>query len=140
MRVFRHSSGGQDGRRRPPSPQTRIHRFVSPFIIVAALAVGYLLLTQLVPRLQQNLLEVPEDVSVHWSAPIWSAADAVNQSRRVAVGAIALAAALSLLLSIISRPTALLVYLVSICLCVLDLAILVGALTHFYAQLIDSGL
>lgn len=141
MRVVRHASGGlKSPAAQPPTQSGPFRRFISPLILVAALSVGYLLLAQLVPKLRANLLEVPESFSVHWSAPIWSAGEAVNSSRPVALGAMAFAVAVSVLLTVVSRPTAMLVYLAGVCLCVLDLLILVGALTFYSAQLLDNAL
>mgnify|MGYP007073199099 CR=1 FL=1 len=134
MRVIRESNDG------PPERTRRVpfRRFVSPVIVVAALAVGYLLLTQLVPKLAANLGQIPQSVNEHWSAPVWSVSRAVNNYRGVAAGACTLAAAVAFLLTVLSRPTAALVYLAGVCLCLLDVVMLLGALACFYGQLLDN--
>ena len=134
MRVHRNISRQQTGRAQP------VRRSFSLLIVLMALGVGYLLLTQLVPRLQANLVQVPGSVSEHWTAPIWTAASAANRWHPAALGVLALAAATAILLSIVSRATATIVHLAGICLCALDLVILVGALSYFYAQLLDNVL
>jgi len=139
MRVVRHALGRRRGSATQPPAQTGlIRRWISPLMLLAALSVGHLLLTQLVPKLRANLLEVPETFSVHWSAPIWSAGEIVSRSQPAVLGTMALMVAVSLLLTVMSRPTAMLVHMAGVCLCVLDLLILIGALTFFSGQLLDN--
>lgn len=138
MRAIRKSTDRHDGPKRTLKQGPLGGRLFSLTVCIAALVVGYLLLTRFVPMLSANLGSVPRSVDVHWSAPVWSVAATVNSSRSVALGAIALAGSTAVLLTVISRPTAVLVYLAGICLCVLDLVILLGALTYFYGRLLDE--
>jgi hypothetical protein len=107
-------------------------------VVAVALGVGYLLLAELIPQLRMSLSVVPQTVDVHWSAPIWSLSAAVEQSRGVVLGAVALLGAVAVLLTVISHPTALLVYLTGVLFCALDLVVFFGAMTYFYREVLDE--
>ncbi len=140
MRAIRDSESHSDSQDRPAVRRVPFRRFISPVVVGAALGVGYLLLTNFVPKLSANLGSVPENVGAHWSAPIWSAAEVISQNRGAALGAAALATSLAVLLTVVSRPTAVLVYVAGVGLCLLDIVMLLGALSYFYGQLLDNVL
>lgn len=112
---------------------------LAPIVLMLALGAGCIVLTMAVPAIGAALERKPGAQEPAWATAIWNLSDFVVEHKQHAIAAILLIGAAALVIGLVFRPIAWVVYLLGFALMLLDIAILVGAYSRVFANVMEGA-